>query len=70
MPSTLVAIESIAQEPAIVVAKHPYGQNSSSLTPLPPRQHQAAVTRRRPMTVKEMPGTCDVSHVIGCTRTS
>ena len=24
MPSTLVAIESVAQEPAIVVAKHPY----------------------------------------------
>ena len=38
MPSTLVAIESIAQEPAIVVAKHPYDTELGlSGTPSPPR---------------------------------
>ena len=95
MPSTLVSIESAAQEPAIrsLLPSTPMTKNSSSLTPWPPRetdrqtdrethglsrgrrqirrrQHQAAVTRPRPLTVEEMPGTCDVSHVIGRTRTS
>ena len=54
MPSTLVAIESAAQEPAIAVAKHPYDTELVLADPLAaPRQtDRQRNARPKPRTAK------------------